>query len=310
MSIYGQVTNLKLTSTYSGVQVTFTAPPASGFVQNPAQAEIAVCKGTALGPQANGYPEYATDIVPGFTYNVALSLLVPQTTYIVAVRILTNAGANAGKWVTQVFTTPPVLPVLPYVNPFAAATILAYERVDQGVDFAGTGPVLALGNGVITETNGPGWPGGPYMAYKLSDGPAKGLYVYVAEDLTVGVTGEYHDDGQKLGARLRTEQSDLSIAVDDTLTIGQKITAGQVIATMFNGANGIEIGWGRTTDGLVPQSQMAVCGSITGANLPAGGTMIGRNFEELLNVLGVAKANNLNDVPGGSMPAGWPTWLP
>ena len=307
MSIYAQVTGLTLSNSEAGVKVTFKAPAVSGFVSSPAVAEVVVCAGTTLGPVNLGYPVYLTDVLPGSTSVVPLPGLVAQQAYTVAVRFCTSAHESAGVWVTQVFTCPPALAVLPYINPFAAATILAYERVDQGVDFAGTGPVLALGNGVITETNGPGWPGGPYMTYKLSDGPAAGLYVYMAEDLTVGIAG---DTLQKIDYKIRAAHGRLSLAVASTLAIGQKITAGQVIANMYNGANGIEIGWGRTTDGLVPESQTAACGSITGSNLPAGGTMIGRNFSELLRVLGVKIPNNLNDVPGGSMPAGWPTWTP
>ncbi|MGE5282927.1 MAG: lytic murein transglycosylase, partial [Chloroflexota bacterium] len=45
-----------------------------------------------------------------------------------------------------------------YVNPFALSTNLVTGRVDQGVDFTGTGPIDAIGNAVVLRTGAPGWP--------------------------------------------------------------------------------------------------------------------------------------------------------
>lgn len=83
-----------------------------------------------------------------------------------------------------------------YANPLRAITGLAASRVDQGVDYSGTGPVYALGPGqVVLAEQGPstGWgppqgaaPGG-YIEYVLTGGPAAGRRVYVAEGVTPAV---------------------------------------------------------------------------------------------------------------------------
>jgi hypothetical protein len=102
-------------------------------------------------------------------------------------------------------STPPAPPPL-YLNPLRAITDLIPQRVDMGVDFAGAGPVYALGDAVITNAEGDnaGWPGGGWITYQLTDGPAAGLMVYVAEDvLPVVQVGEvvdgYRRDGQRRG---------------------------------------------------------------------------------------------------------------
>jgi hypothetical protein len=162
-----------------------------------------------------------------------------------------------------------------YVNPLSKVANLAAERIDQGVDFSGSGPVLAIGDAVITETNGGGWPGGPFMSYRLTSGPFAGRYVYVAENIT------------------------------PTVSVGQTVQAGQQIATMFNGGTGIETGWA-APGGFQPLSQTPAAGSINGANLPpGGGTAIAKDFDTLLNSQGVPLAPNYSLPTGGLLPAGW-----
>jgi hypothetical protein len=160
-----------------------------------------------------------------------------------------------------------------YVNPLSKISGLVAERIDQGVDFSGSGPILAIGKAKILETGGSGWPGGPYMSYQLLDGPDAGRTVYVAENIR------------------------------PTVHAGQTVNAGDTIATMFQGGTGIEMGWA-DIGGTSPLSQTAAAGSITGANLPPGGTQVGRSFEALLNSLGVPKGNNLSAAPGGKLPSG------
>lgn len=160
-----------------------------------------------------------------------------------------------------------------YVNPLSKISGLIAERVDQGVDFSGSGPILAIGDAKILETGGSGWPGGPYMSYQLLNGPDAGRTVYVAENIR------------------------------PTVKVGQTVKAGDTIATMFNAGTGIEMGWA-DSGGASPLSQTAAAGSITGANLPAGGTAVGRDFENLLRSLGVPAANNLSAKSGGTLPKG------
>ena len=104
-----------------------------------------------------------------------------------------------------------------YVNPLAAARVMP-ERIDQGVDYAGSGTLAAIGAGTITGvvTDSTGWPGA-FIEYKLLGGVDAGCYVYYAEGVTP-VSG---------------------------LRVGESVHAGQAIATLIpHWSTGIEVGWG------------------------------------------------------------------
>jgi hypothetical protein len=163
-----------------------------------------------------------------------------------------------------------------YDNPLRAVRGLTPERIDEGVDFSGYGPVYALGNAIITnatDTNY-GWPGGGWITYQLTSGPDKGLMVYVAEDVT------------------------------PTVQAGQHVTSSTQIATMFSGYDGIETGWAQPT-GLSAESELSVAGGIGGYGpFP---TRVGVNFDQLLHSLGVPAAPNFGQVAWGLLPAGYPT---
>jgi hypothetical protein len=150
------------------------------------------------------------------------------------------------------------------------------ERIDMGVDFGGSGPIYAIGDGVITnatDTSG-GWPGGGWITYRLTDGPASGLMVYVAEDVTPNVQ------------------------------VGQTVTSSTAIATMFNGSAGIETGWAMP-DGSSAESQLPEAGGISGGGpFP---TEIGLNYEALLRTLGVPASPNIGDSASGTVPSNYPT---
>jgi hypothetical protein len=103
-----------------------------------------------------------------------------------------------------------------YVNPFAAASV-SPSRIDQGVDYDGRGPILAIGNATIEYiASAPSiqWPGYYYIGYQLDDGPLAGRWVYVAED----------------------------IAPANGLYVGEHVRAGQQIASFVAGGS-IETGW-------------------------------------------------------------------
>jgi murein DD-endopeptidase MepM/ murein hydrolase activator NlpD len=159
-----------------------------------------------------------------------------------------------------------------YLNPLRDVSGLYPERVDMGVDFAGAGPVYAVGAGVVTEAqadNG-GWPGGGWITYVLTDGPAVGQVVYFAED------------------------------VIPTVVVGQKVTPDTVIGHMFNGDDGIETGWAMP-DSASSESELPEAGGISGAGpFP---TAIGMNFEYLLLALGVPTANNFGQLTSGIVPS-------
>jgi len=161
-----------------------------------------------------------------------------------------------------------------YLNPLRGVSDLVPERIDQGVDFSGTGPVYALGDGVVTSASAynPGW-GGGWITYQLTDGTDAGLMVYLAEDVT------------------------------PTVVVGQHVTPSTVIGDMFEGGDGIETGWAQAS-GLNAESQMPEAGGIGGAGpFP---TMVGLNFDELLISLGVTAAPNRYETASGLLPAQYP----
>jgi murein DD-endopeptidase MepM/ murein hydrolase activator NlpD len=162
-----------------------------------------------------------------------------------------------------------------YVNPLRSVSGLVPERIDEGVDFGGTGPVYPLGDATVTNAGeNSGWPGGGWITYQLTDGPDQGLMVYLAEDVTPTVQG------------------------------GQHVTPSTVIANMFNGGDGIETGWAQPT-GVSAESELPEAGGIGGGGpFP---TMVGLNFDQLLQVLGVPAAPNAGQTAYGLLPANYPT---
>ena len=162
-----------------------------------------------------------------------------------------------------------------YRNPLRGVSGLARERIDEGVDFAGTGPVYALGDAVITGASGTnyGWPGGGWITYRLTSGPGAGLVVYVAEDIVSAVQQ------------------------------GQRVSATTVLGTMYDGGDGIETGWAQPTS-LSAESQLPAAGAIGG--LGPYPTRVGLNFDELLTALGAPAAPNRARSPSGRLPAGYP----
>jgi murein DD-endopeptidase MepM/ murein hydrolase activator NlpD len=98
-----------------------------------------------------------------------------------------------------------------YVNPFSYSSDLFVGRVDQGVDFTGAGPIVAIGDALVLKTGAPGWPEEGGVLYELLDGPLKGAVIFVYE------------------------------GVDPTVQPGQRVSAGDQIAT-FRPGGSIEMG--------------------------------------------------------------------
>ena len=161
-----------------------------------------------------------------------------------------------------------------YLNPLRNVSELVPERIDQGVDFSGSGPVYALGDGVDhqRERGLPGWEGG-WITYQLTDGPDAGLVVYLAEDVT------------------------------PTVQVGQHVTPSTVIGDMYEGGGGIETGWAQPS-ALSAESQLPEAGAVGGFGpFP---TMVGLNFDELLISLGVPAAPNRYQPASGLLPSNYP----
>lgn len=159
-----------------------------------------------------------------------------------------------------------------YVDPLRAVSGLTPERVDQGVDYHGYGPIFAIGDGVVLSTANSGWPGGTFIAYRLTDGPANGLVVYAAEDIYPSVS------------------------------VGQSVNANTVLGTMYEGPDGIETGWADSSGNGDTMARDA--GQFNGSN----STAFGANFSQLLAKVGAPPGVMQNEPPTGSLPPGWPTW--
>ena len=150
-----------------------------------------------------------------------------------------------------------------YVNPLSQVSGLGPFRIDMGVDYSGSGPLLALGDAKITfasnNDSGPPscwgitcWPGGGAVVYRLTDGPFAGKSVYYAERVTV------------------------------TVRAGQPVKAGQQIAIEHLGSPNIEIGW---ASGRGPET-LAIADGHQASGDPGGWSAIeGRNFNSFLVLL-------------------------
>jgi murein DD-endopeptidase MepM/ murein hydrolase activator NlpD len=159
-----------------------------------------------------------------------------------------------------------------YADPLRGISALTPERIDQGVDYNGYGPIDAIGDGVVLSTVNGGWPGGTFITYRVTDGPASGLVVYAAED------------------------------IDPQVAVGQSVSSGTVLGTMYEGPEGIETGWADPSgDG---NTMAADAGQFSGDN----STAFGADFSQLLASLGAPPGIAQNDPPTGSLPSGWPAW--
>ena len=138
-----------------------------------------------------------------------------------------------------------------YVNPLAHASVTP-ERIDQGVDYSGSGTLTALGAGRVVATSGSGWPG-DFIEYRLTSGAYAGRYVFYAEH----------------------------VAPVSGLRVGESVQPGQPIATI---SGGIEIGWG---SGVGSQPLAQANGHWSSGNDAANfATPEGRSFSALIASLG------------------------
>jgi hypothetical protein len=159
-----------------------------------------------------------------------------------------------------------------YCNPYRDLTSLNAERIDQGVDYGGAGPIYAMGPGTIdvfNNRNDSGWPGGTFVSYKLSAGPAAGREIYLAEN----------------------------IDLNPSLKSGSFVYNGTSLGTLVNASPDSESGWG-----VAGESVTAEYGCYTEGCM----TPLGVNFNTLLVCLGTPSGTMGT---GGCcpQPTGWPT---
>ncbi len=166
---------------------------------------------------------------------------------------------------------PPPTAASGYVNPLSSISGLTPERIDQGVDYSGFGPIVAIGSGIVLSTYNGGWPGGTFITYRLTSGPGSGLVVYAAEDIVPSVS------------------------------VGQAVSAGTQLGTMYEGPSGIETGW---ASGGTGDTMAMVAGQFSGSN----STAFGANFSQLLVSVGAPPGVLQNNPPTGTLPNSWPTW--
>lgn len=163
-----------------------------------------------------------------FQPDVTLTLQVPQPD------LPEPASGGASAFVNTGATALPSTAGRNVVSP--AGTGITLGRVDQGVDFGGSGPLLAVGSGKIVlagyDVNGWGPPGGGEapggVVLLVLDNPPDSQHntVYYAEGL------------------------------DPSVTAGQTVKAGDVVA-LANG-NSVEIGWAdpNSPGSVVPLNQI------------------------------------------------------
>lgn len=161
-----------------------------------------------------------------------------------------------------------------YTDPLAQIPDLQPERIDMGVDYAGAGPVLALGSGRVFNTRGPGWPGGIFIGITLANGPYRGLSYFVAED------------------------------VKPTVHVGDTVRAGEEIGVMYHGPAGIEMGWAA---GQGDQPLAAALGQQNKHGDPGAWTSAaGLSFDRLLISTGTASGVPQGTKVHGKLPAQYP----
>ncbi len=162
-----------------------------------------------------------------------------------------------------------------YDDPLRSVVGLTPLRVDEGVDYGGSGPVYAVGDGVVTSTAG-SWPGGAFISYRLTDGPASGKTVYVAENLT------------------------------PTVDVGQTVNVNTVVGILHDAYPDMEIGWAADQYGDTMASTSGQWSPADDASsIP---TAYGVNFNQLLVSLGAPSGVLAHTSPTGTLAPGWPTW--
>lgn len=169
-----------------------------------------------------------------------------------------------------------------YVNPLSQIQNLRPERIDMGVDYAGSGNLLALGDAKIfaAASTGAGWPRytfgdglGGFVGYTLSNGAYAGKHVYVAENI------------------------DPLVHTNDT------VKAGDPIAVLHDSGENMETGW---AGGLGAQTLAALLhqqapGLDPGAWTSAAGASFNRLLVRLGAPSGIMQAGGVH----GTMPNGY-----
>lgn len=203
---------------------------------------------------------------PGLSRSAALSLTkeILKTIPIGGGVVVRDAGGSKVFQARRIET-------VPYKNPFRDVAGLWPLRVDGGVDYSGNGPVYALGNGIITNVGTPSRTltfGSDMAVYQLTDGPAKGKYVFFAE-MYFNMPGLHN---------------------------GMKVNSDTALYRMDGP---IEIGW---SDG-----RGSIAWDSAGRSIEGERTAYGQNMSDLLESLDCPPGLTLGRSVTMRLPAGWPT---
>ena len=167
---------------------------------------------------------------------------------------------------------PSATPNQKYCNPYRDLASLNPERIDQGVDYGGAGPIYAMAPGTIDVFNNrtdSGWPGGTFVSYRVTVGPAAGKEIYLAEN----------------------------IDLNPSLQTGAFVYSGTVLGTLVNASPDSESGWGVPSESVTAEYSCYTEGCMT---------PLGVNFNTVLVCLGAPSGTTGT---GGCcpQPTGWPS---
>jgi murein DD-endopeptidase MepM/ murein hydrolase activator NlpD len=176
-------------------------------------------------------------------------------------------------------------PETEYVSPFVSAT---QGRIDQGVDFTGAGPILAIGDARILATGAPGWPEGGGVLYKLLDGPEAGKTIFVYEGVQAAVQpGQRVSAGQQIGSFVDGGSIEIGFADEN----GVPLSHGEY-------DEGDETIWGKRMAGFLS-------GLGSGALFPGFGDLAPNKWDRLIKRLGKIENPEVSNHPSKySLPAG------
>ncbi len=128
----------------------------------------------------------------------------------------------------------------PYFNPVGSGCTLG--RTDQGKDYGGSCNLYAIGSGTVVGTFNSGWPGDAFIAIDL-DNPLP----------AADCAGSYSDFQSYSSPFSISSSSFTSVSscsrvyyaedINPSVTIGEHVSACQVIGTATGGQYGIELGW-------------------------------------------------------------------
>ncbi len=130
-----------------------------------------------------------------------------------------------------------------YVSPFLSAT---EGRIDQGVTFIGTGPIVAIGDAKVLAVGAPGRPKGGGVLYKLLSGERAGQVVFVYEGVKATVRpGEKVSAGEQIATFVPGSSIEIGFANSDGIPLshseynkGEKTQWGREMASFLSGIGG------------------------------------------------------------------------